>query len=123
MGNGFNMIFRPYDGAPDPAMPNPITSGPTPPAAPGNENVLELNLTQETLAFTGAIGNVVNRGLQTQKDIALNGVGYTQSINDMTNPATGLANAPGPPVHIHFEPGLWMHAPRPAPTLLAYLRL
>ena len=74
-----------------------------------NENVLELNLTTETLKFSDPLGNVPNRGLQVQNDIFLNSVPYVQAINDVTNPATGRAD--GPATGIHFEPGLWVHVP------------
>ena len=107
-GRGFNMIFRPNSGPPNgTTFTNPIPAPPIP--TPPNENVLELNLTTETLSFSNALGNVPNRGLETQKDIFLNGVPYVQAINDVTNPATGKAD--GPPTGIHFEPGLWMHIP------------
>lgn len=106
-GTGFNTIFRPNNGtSSNTTFPNPVT--PAPPAVP-NDNTLELNLTQETLAFAQPIGNVPNRGFGTQGDIFLNGVPYTQTINDVSNPATGKGD--GMPSGIHFEPGLWMHVP------------
>ena len=94
-GTGFNSIFRPDNGQ---TFPN-ISS----------DNVLELNLTTETLSFSSGIGNVPNRGSGTQSDIFLNGVPYVQAINDVSNTATGKADAK--PSAIHFEPGLWMHVP------------
>ncbi len=101
------MIFRPNSGPPTTTtFPNPVTP---PPPTPPSENVLELNLTTETLTFSPALGNVPNRGLEAQNDIFLNGVPYVQAINDVTNPATGKGD--GPPTGIHFEPGLWMHVP------------
>jgi hypothetical protein len=107
-GRGFNMIFRPNSAAPTTTtFPNPVAGPPIP--NPPNENVLELNLTTETLSFSNALGSVPNRGLEAQNDIFLNGVPYVQAINDVTNPATGKAD--GPPTGIHFEPGLWMHIP------------
>ena len=106
-GTGFNTIFRPNNGTiSNTTFPNPVT--PAPPAVP-NDNTLELNLTEETLAFAQSLGNVPNRGFGTQGDVFLNGVPYTQTINDVTNPATGKAD--GKPSGIHFEPGLWMHVP------------
>lgn len=110
-GAGFNMIFRPNGAAPTTTtFPNAVT--PQPPTPP-SENVLELNLTKETLSFSSSLGNVPNRGLGSapnlQADIFLNGVPYVQSISDVTNPDTGKGD--GPPVAIHFEPGLWMHIP------------
>lgn len=90
-GSGFNTIFRPQSAA---------TPTPLPVPAPG-DNVLELNLTQETLSFSPPLGSVPNRGM-VQGDMFLNGVPYLQSINDVT---TGAA------VGIHFEPGLWLSIP------------
>jgi hypothetical protein len=90
-GNGFNTIFRPDS----PQTPTPL---PTP---AGGDNVLELNLTSENLAFSPALGSVPNRGM-VQADAFLNGVPYLQTINDVT---TGI------PTGIHVEPGLWMCVP------------
>jgi hypothetical protein len=91
-GKGFNTIFRPDNTkTPTPFNP-PITS----------DNVLELNLTQETLSFSNSLGSIPNRGSGTQGDIFLNGVPYLQTIDDVTTqPATG----------IHFEPGIWLSVP------------
>ncbi|RDW66641.1 hypothetical protein BP5796_09390 [Coleophoma crateriformis] len=106
-GKGLNLIFRPNSGPPTTTtFPNPIQPpAPTPPS----ENVLELNLTTETLSFSDPLGSIPNRGLETQNDIFLNGVPYVQAINDVTNTATGKADSK--PTGIHFEPGLWMHIP------------
>ena len=107
-GKGFNMIFRPNSGPPNgTTFPNPVAGNPIP--QPPNENVLELNLTQETISFSKSIGSVPNRGLQAQGDIFLNGVPYLQTVNDVTNVATGKAD--NTPSGIHVEPGLWMHVP------------
>jgi hypothetical protein len=89
-GIGFNTIFRPQNKT----FPLPIP-------APG-DNILELNLTTETLSFSPSLGSVPNRGT-LQDDIFLNGVPYVQSISDVTNPA--------PPTGIHFEPGIWLSVP------------
>ncbi|MCJ1267235.1 hypothetical protein MMC22_007120 [Lobaria immixta] len=105
-GTGFNLIFRPNNGPHGTTFLNPVN--PPPPTAP-SENVLELNLTTETLSFSNPLGSVPNRGLGTQEDIFLNGVPYVQAIADVTNPDTGKAD--GKPSDIHFEPGLWMHVP------------
>lgn len=104
-GTGFNLIFRPNN-AHGTTFPKPVN--PPPPAVP-NDNVLELNLTQETLAFSKPLGRVPNRGSGSQRDIFLTGVPYLQTINDVTNRHSGKAD--GEPVGIHAEPGVWMHVP------------
>ena len=91
-GNGFNTIFRPDS----PITPTPL------PIPVGGDNILELNLTSETLSFSQSLGSVPNRGM-VQADAFLNGVPYVQSIKDITNPAQ--------PVGIHFEPGIWIIVP------------
>lgn len=93
IGNGFNTIFRPQ---------NPATPTPLPIPVPTSDNVLELNLTSETLSFSPGLGSVPNRG-SLQGDIFLNGVPYVQAINDVTNP--------GQSTGIHFEPGIWLIVP------------
>src|SRR3954468_3383252 len=94
-GNGFNTIFRPQDFNDSPTpLPNPA-NGP-------NDNILELNLTEETLSFSPSLGSIPNRGM-VQGDIFLNGVPYLQTINDITDPSQ--------PVGIHFEPGVWLSVP------------
>jgi hypothetical protein len=92
-GNGFNTIFR----------PNNPNSPPLPIPFPNSDNVLELNLTAETLSFSKSLGDVPNRGTVPQNDIHLNGIPYVQQINDVT--------IRGESTPIHFEPGLWMHVP------------
>jgi hypothetical protein len=91
-GTGFNSIFRPDLGTPT-QLPVPVT---------GSDNLLELNLTRETLSFSPSLGAVPNRG-EVQPDSFLNGVPYLQTINDVT--------VPSQPVGIHVEPGLWMAVP------------
>ncbi|KAF2232141.1 hypothetical protein EV356DRAFT_560593 [Viridothelium virens] len=106
-GHGLNTIFRPNSGPPTTTtFPNPVNP---PPPQGKSENVLEINLTSETLSFAQPLGSIPNRGLITQNDIFLNGVPYTQVISDILNPATGKAD--GKPIGIHFESGLWMHVP------------
>src|SRR6185503_76100 len=73
-GRGFNTIFRPHN----PSIPIGLDIEPPP-----SDNVLELNLTIETLSFHDKLGKVPNRGL-LQADIELNGVPYLQSISDVT---------------------------------------
>jgi hypothetical protein len=98
VGNGFNTIFRPDSTASPTILPNPV-----PPPPPPHDNILELNLTSETLAFSKSLGSVPNRGTGAQPDTFLNGVPYVQSINDIT--------IHGERVAIHFEPGIWIHVP------------
>lgn len=90
-GPGFNTIFRPDSGSPT-KLPHPVRS----------DNLLELNLTSQTLSFSRPLGSVPNRG-EVQPDIFLNGVTYLLTVSDITNPAK--------PIGIHFEPGLWMSIP------------
>src|SRR5437870_6836821 len=95
-GNGFNTIFRPQD----------FAVSPTPLPLPGtgtDDNILELNLTEELLSFAPSLGSIPNRG-EVQGDIFLNGVPYLQTINDISDPAN--------PVGIHFEPGVWLSVPQ-----------
>jgi hypothetical protein len=85
-GTGFNVIWRPR---PDPA----------------DDHFLQLNLTQETLAFQSIGGLVPNRGL-VQDDINLTGLRYLQQIHDGSGfvpPAGGGA--------LHIEPGFWLSVP------------
>lgn len=94
-GTGLNTIFRPQNFSVSPTpLPNPA-NGP-------DDNVLQLSLTEETLAFSPALGNIPNRGM-VQGDAFLNGVPYLQTINDVNDPAN--------PVGIHFEPGVWLAVP------------
>jgi hypothetical protein len=94
-GNGLNTIFRPQDFAVSPTpLPKPAT-GP-------NDNILEINVTEETLAFSAPLGSIPNRGM-VQGDAFLNGIPYVQKINDVSVTAS--------PVGIHFEPGVWLSVP------------
>jgi len=94
-GTGLNTIFRPQDFAVTPTpLPNPAT-GP-------DDNILEINLTEETLSFSTALGSIPNRGM-VQGDVFLNGIPYLQTINDVSDSAN--------PVGIHFEPGVWLSVP------------
>jgi hypothetical protein len=94
-GRGFNTIFRPQNAA---QSPTPLPK----PAHGPDDNILELNLTNESLAFSPALGSVPNRGM-VERDRFLNGVPYLQTISDVTDPAR--------PVGIHVEPGIWMCVP------------
>jgi hypothetical protein len=100
-GSGFNTIFRPDSTQTPTELPVPVT---------GSDNVLELNLTEETLSFSPGLGSVPNRGM-VQGDMFLNGVPYLQTINDVT--------VPSQPVGIHLEPGLWMAVPATTDPALA----
>ena len=92
-GSGFNTIFRPNSAVTPTILPNSYGT---------SDNVLELNLTAETLTFSPNLGSVPNRGsLAGQADLFLNGIPYVQSIEDVTIPAS--------PVGIHFEPGMWLN--------------
>lgn len=93
VGQGFNTIFRPDNTVTPTPLPFPVTS----------DNILELNLTSESLSFSAPLGSVPNRGTTPQGDIFLNGVPYVQRVNDIT--------IPGESVGIHFEPGIWIHVP------------
>src|ERR1700688_2836130 len=63
VGNGFNTIFRPDSTATPTHLPNPV-----PPPPPPRDNILELNLTSESLSFSPSLGSVPNRGSATQQD-------------------------------------------------------
>jgi hypothetical protein len=93
IGRGFNTIFRPQNSLTPTELPTP---------QPNSDNILELNLTIESLSFSDSLGAVPNRG-EVQGDIFLNGVPYLQSISDVTDPAH--------PTPIHLEPGLWVIVP------------
>ena len=97
IGKGFNTIFRPDSETTPTPMPGPVVTGDPP------NNVLELNITSESLSFSPPLGIVPNRGANTQTDISLNGVPYLQTVSDVTDPAS--------PIGIHVEPGLWMFVP------------
>ena len=91
-GRGFNAIFRPNNTA-TPTFPPPLST---------SDNVLELNLTEESLSFTPNLSSIPNRGSGAQADIFLNGVPYLQKVSDVTSP---------PANGIHFEPGMWLSVP------------
>jgi hypothetical protein len=93
-GSGFNTVWRPNH-------------------TPGQDRFLELNLTQETLAFTEIPGTIPNRGF-LQGDLFMLGVTYLQTIQD-ANLGSGL----------HLEPGVVLLIPPTTdpslPTTLARL--
>lgn len=81
VGSGFNTIFRPSNStnrAQSATNPDLITEPTLEPLdiAPGmiDDNILELNLTIESLVFTPRdLGNIPNRGINTQPDVVLQG--------------------------------------------------
>jgi hypothetical protein len=81
-GKGFNTIWRPH----------PLAEG-------GHDRFLELNLTEERLAFSKIEGKIPNRGL-AMPDINLFGLTYLQQIKGL-DPLEGL----------HIEPGIWVNVP------------
>jgi hypothetical protein len=95
-GSGFNTIFRPHSGPPDTT-------------AFLRDNILELNLIDDSITFSEDFGSVPNRGLMSQSNIHLNDISYLQAVNDVTNEKTGKAD--NSPTGIHFETGLWMNVP------------
>src|ERR1017187_3095950 len=97
--NGSNTIFRPDSTATPTPLPNSV-----PPPPPPRDNILELNLTSESLSFSPSLGSVPNRGTAGQPDAFLNGVPYLQTISDIT--------IHGEKVGIHVEPGIWIHVPK-----------
>jgi hypothetical protein len=79
-GKGFNTIWRPNHTA-------------------GSDHFLELNLTDDQIAFTAIPGAIPNRGL-LQADINMFGLTYLQQTSD-ANLNAGL----------HIEPGIWAVVP------------
>src|SRR3954451_20704856 len=79
-GHGFNAIWRPHHPA-------------------SQDRFLELNLTDETIAFTAINGPIPNRGL-AMKDINMFGLTYMQQISESS---TGAG--------LHIEPGIWATVP------------
>lgn len=110
-GTGFNTIWRPRNSASqDPPVAGlPANQAPQPP----NDAILQLNLTTEQLSFSGALGDVPNRGAGTQPDISLACIPYVQKIQNVANEATGKADLV-PPQDIHFEPGMFLRIPATA---------
>lgn len=107
VGGGVNMLFWPNNGTSSNTTFH-IPVNPPPPTSP-NTNVLEINLFEETLCFTKAVGTVPNRGFQQQGDISLNAIMYLQTVNDVTNTHTGKPD--GKPCPIHAENGMFLHVP------------
>jgi len=114
-GNGFNMIFRPRPFKRDPETNKPLEifniEDPKPNGL--NDNILQLSLTTEQWTFGPTLGKIPNRGLFKQVDIDLTGLPYLQTVQDVTNLATGKGDkvdtnkANG----IHLEPGVILLVP------------
>ncbi len=81
-GRGFNTIWQ----------PRPLSSG---------GRFLELNITEDSIAYETIEGSIPNRGF-LQGDIAMTGLQYLQKISD--------ANAI-PKTALHFETGIWAVVP------------
>ncbi len=79
-GKGFNTIWRPN-------------------STPVSDRFLELNLTNDSIAFTAISGPIPNRGFK-QGDINMFGLTYLQQVSD-ANLNAGL----------HIEPGIWAAVP------------
>lgn len=91
-GSGFNLIFWPDISRTPTALPKPVES----------DNVLELNLTLETLSFAQSLGSIPNRGM-VQGGNFRNGIPYLHTSSDVT--------IPGQRAGIHFESGIWLCVP------------
>src|ERR1039458_4158253 len=85
VGNGFNTIFRPDNSATPTPLPVPF---------PNSDNILELNLTSESLSFSPSLGSVPNRGTTPQGDIFLNGVPYLLQIGYSVEEDVSLRGRP-----------------------------
>lgn len=99
-GTGYNVIWRPR-GEKNPQVEDDGGKA---------RDVLELNLTAETMAFSKSLGDVPNRGKRPEKDLLLKGISYVQRVGAFENDKTGLNDAELPKA-IHFEPGVFMFVP------------
>ena len=97
-GTGMNTIFRPRNG-----FTNPL-----------EDNLLEINLTKETLQFmeSSILKDVPNRGFDNQKSVMLRGIPYQQTVSDHLNEKTGTADLVNNAINLHFEQGLFMRVPQ-----------
>lgn len=100
-GTGYNVVWRPR--SKKPLVENEPEGT--------DDDVLQLNLTAETLAFSGNIGDVPNRGAGDQEDLILRGIPYIQRIGAFEDDTTG-SNSSKKPFGIHFEPGVFMFVPK-----------
>jgi hypothetical protein len=97
-GTGYNTIWRPRSKTPLEKVNET------------QDDVLELNLTAETLTFSKSLGEIPNRGVKTQKDLVLKGLSYVQRVGAFENTVSGR-NDSSDPAGIHFEPGVLMFVP------------
>lgn len=110
-GTGYNVVWRPRSKAPPQNNSTKVDKPQKKDQPEGKrDDVLELNLTAETLAFSGNIGDVPNRGAGAQEDLILRGLPYIQRVGAFENEETG-SNDSKSPVGIHFEPGVFMFVP------------
>jgi hypothetical protein len=78
-----------------------------------DDNLLEINLTVETLQFmdSDVLKTIANRGFDNQEDIFMTGTPYQQTVSNRLDEKTGLAD-PGKKAGIHFEQGLLLLVPK-----------
>lgn len=112
MGTGMNMIWRPRSSTKPskPIIGDAVVAG-------GAQDVLQFNMTAESMAFSGSIGEAIpNRGAGDQGDISLQGIPYVQRVGSFEDPAAFDANDVASskakkPEGIHFETGCFMFVP------------
>lgn len=110
-GTGYNVVWRPRSQFPLQKDSTKVDKPQMKDQPEGKaRDVLELNLTAETLAFSGNIGDVPNRGADAQEDLILRGLPYVQRVGAFEDEETGSNNSKSP-VGIHFEPGVFMFVP------------
>jgi hypothetical protein len=94
VGTGFNVIWRP-DNTGDPNFQV--------------RRFLQLNRTEETLAFDVITSPIPNRGVANQPDITIYGLNYLQKVKDND---TDIPNFPNAGEDLHIEPGLFLNVPQ-----------
>lgn len=114
MGTGMNMIWRPKSSV---APSRPIKGDVPVTVTTEAQDVLQFNMTAESMAFSGSIGEAIpNRGAADQPDISLQGIPYVQRVGSFEDPAAFDPNEVTSskakrPVGIHFETGCFMFVP------------
>jgi hypothetical protein len=114
-GFGLNQTFRTGSRSLESSSSSELSSSPSSTSSASSssstesDNILELNLTRETLTFSRSLGSVPNRNFGDQGTLFLNGVPYTHLISDVGNPISGLYD--GEHTGIHFETGIWLNVP------------